>query len=66
MKVYENCQAYQIWSGLGQLRSKKFPETIIHKIFETNSYSTVWKKFLFFQEIFASTDKIFTLGATKH
>ena len=33
-----NSQTNEIWNGLGRVKNKKlFPETTIHKIFETNS-----------------------------
>ena len=60
--------------GLRQGRSKKlFPNTIIHKIFETNSsFHVKWHtmdegQFLFFKRFFTSTDKIFHFGRrTEH
>ena len=36
--IYQNSQKHKICLGLGRIRSKKtFSETIVHKIFETNS-----------------------------
>ena len=67
-KSYKNCKWNKLWSSLMSARSKKlFPETIIHKIFETNSSFHVkhWNmrklEFLFFSIFFASINTIFIL-----
>ena len=48
-----------MWRGLGRVRcKKKFPETISHKSFETNSISREIAHYIsVFQSFFATTDE---------
>ena len=69
LRVTKIVKGNKFWRGLSRVRSKKlFPETINHKIFETNSREIVhYRKSLssVFEEIFpifASINNIFILA----